>query len=60
MRRLMLEDLAWLGISNGRPVRRQSEHFADYRAALEELETEGLVYRSYLSRSDIRGKGRSA
>ena len=50
----MLEDLAWLGLSWEAPVRRQSEHFADYRAALEALEGEGLVYRAYLSRSDIR------
>lgn len=50
----MLEDLAWLGLSWEAPVRRQSEHFADYRAALEALENEGLVYRAYLSRSDIR------
>jgi glutamyl-Q tRNA(Asp) synthetase len=51
---LMLEDLAWLGIEWEQPVRRQSEHFADYRAAIRELETAGLVYRSYLSRSDMR------
>lgn len=50
----MLEDLAWLGLSWEEPVRRQSEHFSDYRAALEALEGEGLVYRAYLSRSDIR------
>src|SRR6195256_7110927 len=28
------EDLAWLGIAWEQPVRRQSEHFVDYRAAL--------------------------
>ena len=28
------EDLAWLGIEWEEPVRRQSEHYADYRAAL--------------------------
>ncbi|WP_370321018.1 tRNA glutamyl-Q(34) synthetase GluQRS [Oricola sp.] len=50
----LLEDLDWLGLSWEKPVRRQSEHFADYRAALEALEGEGLVYRAYLSRSDIR------
>ncbi len=35
-------------------IRRQSEHFADYRAAVDSLEAEGLVYRAYLSRSEIR------
>ena len=39
----MLEDLDWLGLEWERPVRRQSEHFADYAAALEALADEGLV-----------------
>ena len=50
----MLTDLAWLGLEWEEPVRRQSQHFDDYRAALDALEGEGLVYRAYLSRSDIR------
>ena len=28
------EDLAWLGLAWEQPVRRQSEHFDEYRAAL--------------------------
>ncbi|MDO8533356.1 MAG: glutamate--tRNA ligase family protein, partial [Xanthobacteraceae bacterium] len=32
------EDLAWLGIEWEAPVRRQSEHFDEYRAALDRLE----------------------
>ena len=32
------EDLAWLGIAWETPVRRQSEHFDEYRAALDRLE----------------------
>ena len=28
------QDLAWLGLDWERPVRRQSEHLSDYRAAL--------------------------
>ncbi len=47
------EDLAWLGISWEEPVRRQREHFEDYRAALERLEADGLVYPSLESRSEI-------
>ena len=35
------EDLAWLGIAWEEPVRRQSEHYDDYRAALAELEAHG-------------------
>ncbi|SDU41442.1 tRNA glutamyl-Q(34) synthetase GluQRS [Stappia sp. ES.058] len=48
------EDLAWLGLSWETPVRRQSAHFADYRAALETLEKQGLVYPGYLTRREIR------
>jgi glutamyl-Q tRNA(Asp) synthetase len=47
------EDLAWLGLSWGRPVRRQSEHFSDYRAAVEQLSALGLVYPSFESRAEI-------
>jgi len=54
LERAMLDDLAWLGLSWEEPVRRQSEHFADYEKALDALEAEGLVYRAYLSRSEIR------
>src|SRR3954462_1824767 len=31
------EDLAWLGIAWEKPVRRQSAHMGDYRAALQRL-----------------------
>jgi glutamyl-Q tRNA(Asp) synthetase len=47
------QDLAWLGISWETPVRRQSEHLADYRAALEKLTARGLVYPAFESRADI-------
>ena len=47
------DDLAWLGIVWEEPVRRQSEHLADYRSALERLEREGLVYASFESRAEI-------
>ena len=47
------EDLAWLGISWQPAVRRQSEHFDDYAAALAKLEATGLVYPSFESRSEI-------
>jgi glutamyl-Q tRNA(Asp) synthetase len=47
------EDLAWLGISWEQPVRRQSEHFSDYRDAVEKLSALGLVYPSFESRAEI-------
>jgi glutamyl-Q tRNA(Asp) synthetase len=47
------EDLAWLGVAWQKPVRRQSEHFDDYAAALAKLEAQGLVYPSFESRSEI-------
>jgi glutamyl-Q tRNA(Asp) synthetase len=47
------EDLAWLGIVWETPVRRQSEHFADYREALEKLSAQGLIYPSFETRAEI-------
>ncbi|MBB4304329.1 glutamyl-Q tRNA(Asp) synthetase [Rhodobium orientis] len=47
------EDLAWLGIAWEEPVRRQSEHFSDYEAALKTLKAQGLVYRSVATRKEI-------
>jgi glutamyl-Q tRNA(Asp) synthetase len=47
------EDLAWLGMSWEEPVRRQSAHFDDYRAALAELDRLGLIYPSFESRGEI-------
>src|ERR1700722_10031767 len=47
------EDLAWLGIGWEKPVRRQSEHLADYRKALETLSAQGLFYPSFESRAEI-------
>src|SRR5512132_3362919 len=47
------EDLAWLGIAWEIPERRQSEHLADYRAALEKLASQGLVYPSFETRAEI-------
>jgi glutamyl-Q tRNA(Asp) synthetase len=47
------EDLRWLGIAWEEPVRRQSEHFADYAAAIAQLEARELLYPSFESRSEI-------
>lgn len=56
----ILEDLAWLGLEWEQPVRRQSEHMADYEAALEQLRTKGLVYRCFKTRKDIADAAMSA
>lgn len=47
------EDLAWLGLDWEQPVRRQSQHLDDYRAALARLEARGLLYPCFCTRKDI-------
>jgi glutamyl-Q tRNA(Asp) synthetase len=47
------EDLAWLRLNWEKPVRRQSEHSDDYRAALRQLQGMGLIYPSFESRAEI-------
>lgn len=47
-------DLAWLGLAWEEPVRRQSEHFADYAEALDRLVDAGLAYPSFVSRGEAR------
>lgn len=47
------QDLAWLGIGWEEPVRRQSDHLAAYREALEKLSAQGLIYPSFESRAEI-------
>jgi glutamyl-Q tRNA(Asp) synthetase len=47
------EDLRWLGVAWQEPVRRQSEHFSDYAAAIAKLEAQGLLYPSFESRSEL-------
>jgi glutamyl-Q tRNA(Asp) synthetase len=49
----ILEDLAWLGLDWDGPVRRQSEHLQDYKAALDRLRGLGLIYPCFCSRKDI-------
>ncbi|WGW02649.1 tRNA glutamyl-Q(34) synthetase GluQRS [Tropicibacter oceani] len=49
----ILDDLSWLGITWNGPVRRQSDHFDDYRQALENLAAKGAVYPCRCKRRDI-------
>lgn len=48
--RAISEDLAWLGISWEEPVRRQSEHFADYETHLGRLWAMAAIYPCFCSR----------
>lgn len=50
----ILEDLAWLGLTWPDPVRRQSEHLADYAEALARLGEMGLLYPCFCTRKDIQ------
>lgn len=47
------EDLSWLGLVWEQPVRRQSAHLDDYRAALARLDAQGLLYPCFCTRKDI-------
>jgi glutamyl-Q tRNA(Asp) synthetase len=49
----ILVDLAWLGLDWDGDVRRQSQHFDDYGAALDRLSTMGLIYPCFCTRADI-------
>lgn len=49
----IFEDLAWLGLQWEEPVRRQSEHLADYHAAIKALRQRGLVYRCFKTRKEL-------
>lgn len=49
----IFQDLAWLGLDWEQPVRRQSEHLADYHAAIEALRGRGLIYRCFKTRKEI-------
>ena len=56
----IFEDLAWLGLEWEEPVRRQSAHFDDYRAALGRLQAMHLVYPCFCTRQDIQREIASA
>lgn len=52
----IFEDLAWLGLQWGEPVRRQSEHFGDYAHALDVLKGLGCAYPCFCTRKDIEAE----
>jgi glutamyl-Q tRNA(Asp) synthetase len=50
------DNLAWLGLTWPMPVRRQSEHLADYAAALNQLDEAGLLYPCFCTRAEIKAE----
>ena len=49
----IFEDMDWLGIAFETPVRIQSAHMPDYRAALDRLDAMGLLYKCVCTRSQL-------
>ncbi|HEX4111230.1 MAG TPA: tRNA glutamyl-Q(34) synthetase GluQRS [Stellaceae bacterium] len=49
----IVEDLRWLGLDWDGEIRRQSEHFADYREAIDRLDALGVLYPCFCTRADI-------
>jgi glutamyl-Q tRNA(Asp) synthetase len=49
----ILADLSWLGLCWPEPVRFQSEHMDDYRAARDRLGEKGVLYPCFCSRRDV-------
>jgi glutamyl-Q tRNA(Asp) synthetase len=49
----ILEDLHWLDIQWQNPLRRQSEHMADYTEALDRLQGDGVLYPCFCSRKEM-------
>ncbi|MEO1225649.1 MAG: glutamate--tRNA ligase family protein, partial [Pseudomonadota bacterium] len=52
----IFEDLAWLGLDWDPDIRRESNHLADYQAAVDRLVGEDLAYPCYCSRREIRAE----
>lgn len=52
----ILEDLTWLGLHWSGHIRRQSDHFAEYRAVLDTLRARGLIYRCFRTRREIAAR----
>lgn len=56
----IVEDLTWLGLTWDGPIRRQSAHFDDYRAALDRLEALGVLYPCFCTRAEIAAEIQAA
>lgn len=56
----IFEDLGWLGIEWELPVRLQSQHFAEYSAAIQNLREMGVLYRCFKTRKEMEEAALSA
>ncbi len=52
----MLDDLRWLGLTWPEPVRRQSQHFAQYAKALDQLQQMGVIYPCFCTRAEVQAE----
>ncbi|WP_298724006.1 tRNA glutamyl-Q(34) synthetase GluQRS [uncultured Ferrovibrio sp.] len=52
----IFEDFAWLGLHWDEPVRHQSQHLAEYKRALDDLASRGLLYPCFCSRKQIQAE----
>ncbi len=52
----IFEDLRWLGLTWEESVLRQSQHFADYRAAAVELTGLGVLYPCFATRAELAAR----
>lgn len=52
----IFDDLHWLGLNWEEPVRRQSQHFAEYAKALDRLQQNGLLYPCFCTRKQIQAE----
>jgi len=52
----IIEDLGWLGLDWDGPIRRQSQHFADYQTAVDRLEADGVLYPCFCTRREIQAE----
>jgi len=56
----IFEDLHWLGLRWQTPVIRQSDHLANFTAALEKLHDQKVLYRCFLTRREVLSQSLSA
>jgi glutamyl-Q tRNA(Asp) synthetase len=56
----IFEDLSWLGLEWEEPIRRQSDCFTDYTAALHTLMDKGCVYPCFCTRKEIEAEFRAS
>ncbi len=56
----LIEDLGWLGLIWEQPVRRQSQHLADYTDAAAKLREKGVLYPCFCTRKEVEAEAAAA